>query len=162
VTGDAVLTLLVTVLAAAFVLMTGLLAGLLSAVDLAVVPALAALPADRYLQLHRLLDPRFDPLLPRFSRLTLGTGVLLAFLAPGAPAKAGFAVAGLCVVGVALVSELRNVRLNRRIDTWDAGRLPGQWSQVRHQWGRWHRIRTLISIAGFVAAVAAALLTSED
>lgn len=152
------LSLLVVVLAAAFVLMTGILAGLLFAVDLAVVPTLAALPGDRYVQVHRLLDPRFDPLMPRFNKVTLGIGVMLAILAPGMLAKAGFAVAVLCVVGVALVSELRNVRLNRLIDIWDTSRLPAEWHWVRVRWGHWNRVRTLISIVGFLAAVVAAFL----
>jgi uncharacterized membrane protein len=152
-------TVPVVVSAATFVLMTGILAGLLFAVDLAVVPALAALPGDRYVQVHRLLDPRFDPLMPRFNKVTLAIGVLLVIAAPGVPARAGFAVAVLCVIAVALVSELRNVRLNRRIDTWDTGALPAGWRQIRLRWGHWNRIRTLISIAGFVAAVVATLLS---
>ncbi len=150
--------LAVDALALLFLVAVGILAGVLVGVDLAVVPLLGALPGERYLQVHKLLDPNFDPFMPRLSKVALVVGVALMVFAPGVPAKVTFAVALLCVVGVAVVSEASNVRMNRRIDTWSAEQLPADWRAVRAAWGRWHRVRTGLSVAGFVAAIAASLL----
>jgi uncharacterized membrane protein len=152
--------MLMTALALVFVLMSGVLAGVLVGVELAVVPMLAALPADRYVQVHRLLDPGFDPFMPRFNQVALGIGVLITIFAPGVPAKLVFATAVLCIVGVAVVSEVYNVRLNRRIDTWESTTPPADWQAVRLRWGRWNRVRTAISVLGFLVAVAGNVMIS--
>ncbi|MCP3760583.1 DUF1772 domain-containing protein [Streptomyces sp. TBY4] len=145
--------MIVEVLAGLLVLLSGALAGVLVAVEIAVVPMLADLPGSRYLQVHKLLDPRFDPLMPTVDKIALGIGLVLIFLAPGADAKVAFAVAEAGLIGVALVSELSNVRINRSIDTWEADRLPQAWNETRARWARSNRNRTLISLAGFAAAI---------
>ncbi|WP_053651430.1 anthrone oxygenase family protein [Streptomyces sp. XY431] len=151
----------VQLLAAALLLISGTLAGVLVAVEVAVVPMLAGLPGDRYVQVHRLLDPRFDPLMPTLNKIGLGCGLLLVVLAPGVGAKAVLGLAEAGLVGVALVSELTNVRINRAIDGWDPGRLPEGWAAVRTRWARANRGRTWISVAGFAAAAGGMLLLSR-
>lgn len=143
----------VTLLAALLVLLSGALAGVLVAVHIAVVPMLADLPGDRYVQIHRSLDPRFDPLMPLVDKVALGVGLVLIVLAPGWDAKAAFAAAEAGLIGVALVSELSNVRINRSIDTWEARGLPQGWSETRTRWARSNRSRTWIALAGFAAAI---------
>lgn len=145
---------MVEVLAVTFVLLAGVLAGVLVGVQLAVVPMLAALPGERYVEVHRLLDPGFDPFMPRFNKVALAIGLVLTVFAPGLTAKGLFASSVLCIVGVALVSEIFNVRMNRRIDTWDTTRMPAEWRAVRTRWGAWNRVRTVISVVGFATAVA--------
>ncbi|WP_320783984.1 hypothetical protein [Streptomyces sp. CRN 30] len=148
----------VDLLAALLVLLTGALAGVLVAVEIAVVPMLAELPGHRYVQVHRLLDPRFDPLMPTVDKVALGVGLLLVVLAPGWAAKGAFIVAEAGLIGVALVSELSNVRINRSIDTWETDRLPQGWAETRARWARSNRSRTWIGLAGFVAAIAGTCL----
>jgi 2-polyprenyl-6-methoxyphenol hydroxylase-like FAD-dependent oxidoreductase/uncharacterized membrane protein len=150
--------LVVDALALVFLVAAGVLAGVLVGVDLAVVPMLGALPGEGYLQVHKLLDPSFDPFMPRLSKVTLVAGVALVVFAPGVPTKVTFALALLSIVGMAVVSEVFNVRMNRRIDTWSAERIPGDWQTVRATWGFWHRVRTVLSLAGFVAAAVASFL----
>ncbi|CAL9376698.1 hypothetical protein SUDANB145_00983 [Streptomyces sp. enrichment culture] len=148
----------VDLLAALLVLLSGALAGVLVAVEIAVVPMLADLPGRRYVQVHRLLDPRFDPLMPTVDKIALGVGLLLIVLAPGWAAKGAFAVAEAGLIGVALVSELSNVRINRSIDTWETDRLPQGWAETRARWARANRSRTWIASVGFVAAIAGTCL----
>jgi uncharacterized membrane protein len=148
--------MLTEVLAGLFLLLTGALAGVLMAVAVAVVPMMSALPGERWVQVHRLLDPGFDPLMPRANKVTLAIGVVLAIIAPGVAAKTGFALAVLCVVGVAFVSERYNVRMNRHIDTWD-DELPAGWTVLRTRWAVWNQVRTLIAVIGFAAAIAASM-----
>ncbi|HEY5836880.1 DUF1772 domain-containing protein [Streptomyces sp.] len=145
--------MVIDALAALLLLLAGALAGVLVAVEIAVVPMLADLPGERYVQVHRLLDPRFDPLMPTVNKVALGAGLALIVFAPGAQARVAFAVAEAGLIGVALVSELSNVRINRSIDTWETDRLPGTWAMTRDRWARSNRRRTWIALAGFAAAV---------
>jgi uncharacterized membrane protein len=140
-------------LAGLLLLLSGALAGVLLAVEVAVVPMMGALSGDRYVQVHRLLDPRFDPLMPAVARVAMGTGLLLTVFAPGSGARAAFAGTEAGLIGVALVSELSNVRINRCIDAWDTDRLPQTWSSTRDRWARSNRHRTLIAVAAFAAAI---------
>lgn len=140
-------------LAVLLVLCTGTLAGVLIAVERAVVPMLLSLERRTWLRVHRLLDPGFDPLMPRVNKAALASGLALCFLAPGAGAKAAFATALAGVAGVALVSELRNVRLNRRFDGWAAaGALPDDWQAQRLRWAAANRRRTVCAALAFAAA----------
>ncbi|MFE6165483.1 anthrone oxygenase family protein [Streptomyces sp. NPDC056486] len=146
--------MLVASLAAVLVLCTGVLAGALIAVEQAVVPMLLSLPRQTWSDVHRRLDPGFDPLMPTVNKVALAAGLGLSFLAPGADAKAAFASALGAVVGVALVSELRNVRMNRRIDAWaEAGEIPGGWGALREAWARANRLRTAFAVLAFCAAL---------
>nr|WP_272918634.1 anthrone oxygenase family protein [Streptomyces sp. HUCO-GS316] len=124
------------------------------AVERAVVPMLLRLPRQTWSDVHRLLDPGFDPLMPTVNKVALAAGLGLAVLAPGAAAKAAFAAALAAVVGVALVSELRNVRMNRRIDGWAAaGRMPDDWDALRARWARANLLRTLLAGLAFCVAL---------
>ncbi|MER5292394.1 DUF1772 domain-containing protein [Streptomyces pharetrae] len=141
-------------LAAVFVLCTGVLAGALVAVERAVVPMLLRLPRRTWSEVHRLLDPGFDPLMPTVNKVALAAGLGLSFLAPSAASRAVFAAALASVAGVALVSELRNVRMNRRIDAWaEAGEIPDGWDTLRADWARANRRRTACAVLAFCAAV---------
>jgi uncharacterized membrane protein len=140
------------VLAVVFLVLVGVLAGVLFAVDRAVVPALAALPASGYRTVHRLLDPRFDPLMPHLSKVALAAGTVLVVFGDGLAARVAFGVAVAGVAGVAVVSEAFNVRMNREIDRWDGERPPERWQQVRARWGRANRVRTAFSLVAFLAA----------
>jgi uncharacterized membrane protein len=145
--------MVIDALAGLLLLLVGVLAGVLLAVEIAVVPMLADLPGDRYVQVHRLLDPRFDPLMPTVNKIALGLGVVLTVFAPDAGARSAFAVTEAGLIGVALISELSNVRINRSIDAWEAGRLPEAWSEMRARWARANRHRTWIALAAFAAAI---------
>ncbi|MFG2813237.1 anthrone oxygenase family protein [Streptomyces sp. NPDC048410] len=150
---------LVALLALVFVLCTGVLAGALIAVERAIVPMLLRLPRQTWSDVHRLLDPGFDPLMPTVNKVALAAGLGLAFLAPGAGAKACFAVALAAVVGVALVSELRNVRMNRVIDGWAAaGEIPDSWGPLRARWARANLLRTVFAGLAFCVALGGSLL----
>lgn len=145
--------MLIDALAGLLLLLAGALAGVLVAVEIAVVPMLADLPGERYVQVHRMLDPRFDPLMPTIDKIALAVGLALIVFAPGTEARVAFAVAEAGLVGVALVSELSNVRINRSIDSWEEDRLPQGWAEARARWARSNRHRTWIALAGFAAAV---------
>ncbi|GLW63927.1 hypothetical protein Arub01_21710 [Actinomadura rubrobrunea] len=136
-----------------FLLLSGALAGVLFAVETAIVPAVSALPGDVYVRVHRLLDRRFDPMMPRVNKVSLAVCAALVVLAGGVWPRVALACSGLCIIGVAVVSEGWNVRMNRVIDGWDPAAPPPDWSRVRARWAAANRVRTLLAIAGFGAAV---------
>jgi uncharacterized membrane protein len=141
-------------LAVLFVTACGVLAGVLFCVAMAVVPVLGTFPPDRYIQAHVLLDRRFDPLMPRLNKAALAMCAVLVVFSHGYPDKLAFLFAGLCVVGVAVVSELFNVRMNREVGTWDPSRPPAGWHLLRARWAAANRARTVLAIVGFAVAVA--------
>lgn len=141
-----------------YLLLAGALAGVLLAVEIAVVPMLGALPGERFVQVHRLLDPNFDPVMPRANKLALAIGVALLIFHGDLALKISIGIAELCVIAVALVSELANVRINRRMDTWNTSALPSDWGSVRAVWFRANRARTAFAVVGFAAAVIGVVL----
>jgi uncharacterized membrane protein len=149
----------VAVLTAVFLLLTGLLAGTLFTVEVAVVPTLGVLSGERWVQVHTLLDHRFDPMMPRMNMVTLASCLALVIFADGFAAKAAFALGGLCTVGVAVVSEAFNVRMNKHISSWDPRALPLEWLGLRSRWASANRVRTIIAVAGFASAIVGAALS---
>ncbi|GAA1774758.1 anthrone oxygenase family protein [Actinomadura chokoriensis] len=148
----------VDALLAAFLLLSGVLAGVLLAVETAIVPVVAVLPADRYVQVHRLLDRRFDPMMPRVNKVSLAVCAALVAAGGGVWPRVAVGCAGLCIIGVAVVSEGWNVRMNRVIDGWDPAAPPPDWPGVRARWAAANRARTLLAVAGFGAAITGAAL----
>jgi hypothetical protein len=148
----------VDILLGLFLSLSGALAGVLFTVEVAIVPAVGALPGERFVQVHRLLDRRFDPLMPRVNKAALAVCGTLVILAGGVWPRAAIAFAGLCIVAVAVVSEGWNVRLNRVVDRWDPEALPDDWTGIRTRWAAANRVRMLFAIAGFVATIVGAAL----
>jgi hypothetical protein len=147
------------VLIGLFLLGTGTLAGVLTAVEMAMVPMLCALRGERWIEVHRLLDPGFDPLMPRVNKGVLTLGLVLVVIPGPVAARICFGLAVAGIGGVALISELCNVPMNRRIDAWAADGLPDDWDRLRARWARANRLRTLFAAAGFAAAICGAALT---
>lgn len=145
-------------LIAVFVLLAGLLAGVLFAVEMAIVPTIQALAPEPWINVHILLDRRFDPMMPRINKVALAISAVLIVFTPGIGAKLAFGVAAVCIVGVAYVSEAYNVRMNKKIAAWDLADLPQDWGALRARWASANRVRTLIALAGFVATIAAVAL----
>lgn len=146
----------VTLLASAFLLFTGLLAGTLFTVHMAIVPALAVLTGPRWVQVHTLLDKRFDPMMPNINKISLVVCAVLVFLADGTSTKIWFALGGLCTVGVAVVSEAFNVRMNHHVSKWNPDAPPPEWLGLRSRWASANLVRTLIAIAGFACTIVGA------
>jgi len=148
----------VELLACCMVVLTGTLAGTLFTVHSAIVPTLLSLPGERWVEVHTGLDKRFDPLMPRINKVSLGICAALVVLADGVPAKTAFALGGAGTVGVAVVSELFNVRMNKHVVAWDPQALPSGWTALRARWASANRVRTLFALGGFVSTVVGAAL----
>lgn len=143
------------VLSVAVLVGSGTVAGVLFAVALSVVPALVAMPPDRYVYAHKLLGRRWDPTMPVIVLGSTGLDLLLAAMAPTAASRASFLLAALLLGGVAVVSHYGNVPINRRLRAVDPERLPPDWQDPRPSWRRWHLLRTALAVAALTVNAAA-------
>jgi uncharacterized membrane protein len=149
-----------TILAMHVVIISGIIAGVMASVSRAVVPTFAALPADRYVQLLKLLDSRFDPFMPWLTRFNLLQGVVMVIVVEPLPAKILAAVGMLLLAGMAAVSEFGNVPINRQVLSWDPEQPPSGWAELRSRWARWQHLRNFLAAASFGAVTFSALLMS--
>ncbi|MDX2938449.1 DUF1772 domain-containing protein [Streptomyces ipomoeae] len=136
----------------------GVTAGVLFAVALSVVPAMAVMPADRYVYVHQLLGRNWDPTMPAIVLLSALLDTALAIAADDGARAGLLGTAALLLVAVSVVSHFRNVPLNRRVKALDPGRLPADWSDPRPAWRRWHLTRTTLAVTA-LALNALALAT---
>lgn len=143
-------------LAVLAVLGTGTTAGVLFGVALSVTPALIAMPVGVYIDVHKKLGQRWDPTMPIIVLSTSVLHVTLALLTTGhAVVLHGFAAA--LMLGVAAVSHLANVPINRRVKGLEADEVPDDWDDPRKLWRNWNLLRTVF--AGFALLASALAVT---
>ena len=126
---------------------SGIVAGVLFAVALSVLPAMAAMPADRYVYTHQLLGRNWDPTMPVVVLTSTVVDVLLAVFAEP---RALFAAAAVLLLAVSVVSHFCNVPINRRVKSLDPAGIPADWSDPRPLWRRWHLLRTALAVVALV------------
>lgn len=135
---------MVTLLGVVVLVGSGVVAGVLFAVALSVLPALFAMPADRYVYTHRLIGRNWDPTMPVIVLSCMVIDVVLAVVAPFS--TAWFAVAAAALLGVSIVSHFCNVPINRRVKSQDPADIPAGWRDPRPVWRRWHLLRTGLAL----------------
>ncbi|WP_411139476.1 anthrone oxygenase family protein [Streptomyces sp. x-80] len=134
------------VLATAVCVTSGLVAGVLFAVALSVLPALRAMPPDRYLHAHQLLGRNWDPTMPVIVLGSFAADAALAASA-GGRGRPEFAAAAVLLLLVSVVSHFGNVPINRRVKETDPDAVPADWHDPRPLWRRWHLVRTVLAVA---------------
>jgi uncharacterized membrane protein len=146
-------------LAVAAVLGSGMVAGVLFAVALSVLPALLTMPPERYIYTHQMIGRNWDPTMPIIVLSSLLSDIVLVTLVPAGPARILFIIAAVLLLGVSVVSHFCNVPINRRVKGLDPSRIPAQWHDPRPPWRRWHLLRTAFAMVAFtVNAVALTVL----
>jgi uncharacterized membrane protein len=125
---------------------SGTVAGVLFAVALSTVPALAAMPPQHYVITHTLLGQNWDPFMPLIVLSTTLLDVGLAVLVPSTGIRALFVAGAMCLLGVAVVSHFANVPINRRVHRTDPANIPPDWQDPRLLWRRWHLLRTSLAM----------------
>jgi uncharacterized membrane protein len=131
---------------------SGIVAGVLFAVAISHVPALQAMPPDRYVEASRLLGSHWDPVMPVIVLVSTLAEAGLAFQAPAPPARVAFAVSAVFLLAVSGVSHLANVPINRQVKGLDTGAIPADWRDPRPVWKRWHLLRTGLAFAALVVS----------
>jgi uncharacterized membrane protein len=162
-----IMTLANIVLVAAGTL-TGLLAGLLYAFSVAVVPALRAIKGTAHISAAQAINVKI--INPVFMLSFLGPVVLLplaAFLHRDTPQFAPLVAASILdIIGAVGVTVAGNVPLNEKLDKIDVSKLSeAEADQIRNDyqgpgspWMRFHTIRTLAATAATALVFIACLL----
>lgn len=139
---------------------SGTTAGVLFAVALSMVPALAAMPVDRYVYAHQMLGRHWDPTMPAIVLLSTVLDLLLAVFAHDTGDRVPYVVAAVALFGVSVVSHLCNVPINRRLNALDPADIPADWSDPRPVWRRWHLLRTCLAFVALAANASALALAA--
>ncbi|MDJ0346941.1 DUF1772 domain-containing protein [Streptomyces sp. H10-C2] len=146
---------LLQVLSVAVILGTGIVAGVLFAVAISVMPALIAMPVDRYITTHRLLGRRYDHIMPYIVTTSVAVDIFAAVRTESTASRPLFALAAVFMVGVAVVSQTRNVPINNRVKSQDENNISPDFQDPRLQWRNWHAVRTTFAIVALVLTAAA-------
>lgn len=137
---------------------TGTTAGVLLCVAISLVPGFLALPAGQYVEAHKLFGRYFDRIMPPLVVLSTVDVVVLAFMSGFGPAQVLFGGAALALLCVSVISQTRNVPINRRVKRLDGRSMPSDWADPRRSWRTWHLLRTAASFAALVLLAAAVVI----
>ena len=136
---------------------SGLVAGVLFAVALSTVPALMAMPPDRYIYTHKLLGRNWDPTMPI---IVIGSTLLDVTLTVTVDGRSRwlFLLAAVLLIGVSVVSHLCNVPINKQMRQLEPDAMPADWNDPRPLWRSWHLLRTGLAIAALAVNSLAIML----
>jgi uncharacterized membrane protein len=143
------------ILAFAVLMGSGLLAGEILAVAVAVVPSEGKLPPLAYAQWHTTFSRHMDRFTPYLAMSTVVLGAALCFTSPPGPIRALFVVGTFAIVVVGVISQTGNVPLNRRLSLAGPDTPTAEIEKVRKRWRELHFGRTvaaILSLAAFAAA----------
>ncbi|MFI0967689.1 DUF1772 domain-containing protein [Streptomyces sp. NPDC021080] len=150
---------MVETLSVLVLLSTGLVAGVLFAVAISVMPALIAMTPDRYVDTHKLLGKRYDRIMPFIVSGSVLVDAAFAAHADESVPRVLFIAAALAMTGVAVVSQTRNVPINNRVKKTRPQDIGPDWDDPRIQWRDWHLLRTCFAVAGCALTAAAVVLS---
>lgn len=136
------------VLSIAVLVGTGIVAGVLFAVALSLVPAFASVPAPEYVRIHQLVGRNFDKVMPPLVGLCALSSAVLAVT--DAEHRALRISAVVFLAGVSLVSQFGNVPINKKVRRLSPDALPHDWHDPRPSWRTWHLLRTSLAILAVV------------
>jgi len=159
-TGDLVTDM--SVLGVLVLVGSGTTTGVLFAVALSVVPALAAMPPSRYVYAHQLLGRNWDPTMPLIVIASTVMDIVLALLADQGEVRLLYGASAVLLALVSVVSHFCNVPINRRVKGLDPDRMPADWADPRPLWRRWHLLRTGLAFVALLLNAAALTIAAAS
>ncbi|MDF5753660.1 DUF1772 domain-containing protein [Spongiactinospora sp. TRM90649] len=149
--------MLARIITTAVIVGNGLVAGVLFSHAIGVWPAMRALAADRYVAFHKLIGRAYDPLMPITVMAATAGDVVLAVYAADQPTRVLFIASAAFLVASGVVSQTRNVPINRRVKSLDPTALPPDWVDERGKWEKWNFVRTAFAVLALIGNAAAAI-----
>ena len=121
--------------------------------------AMSRLSVSTYVEFHQATNHTFDPYMPIVVGGAIVGGIGLA-VASGIHTTSGqlSAFGAGCYAAVIAITVPTCLRINKQVARWSIENPPGDWATVRARWIRFHVIRTLFSVPGFVLYAAALIL----
>lgn len=138
--------MIIDTLSIAVLVGNGVVAGVLFAIALAVMPALAAMPPAQYVRTHRLIGRHWDPTMPIIVLSSCVVDIVLAANVTDAIRVGLFAAGAVLLLGVAGVSHLANVPINKRVKDLDPDQIPADWADPRALWRNWNLLRAAFAV----------------
>jgi hypothetical protein len=120
--------------------------------------AMSRLSVSAYVEFHQHTNRTFNPYVPIVVIGAVAGGIALVVQygvhsIPGQLAAAG----AVCYALVIIIGVPTDVRINHQIASWSIQNPPREWAETRARWIRFHIIRTLFSVPGFVVYLLAAM-----
>jgi uncharacterized membrane protein len=143
------------------VFFSGLVAGILLAVVVGMVPIIQEVAAPTGLDIKQRLDVYVDRVNPLFALLALLAGIFVLVLADDlSTIERAFQIAGVVgSAGVGVMTAVGNRPINKRMSGWSRTSPPPELAAVMARWSRLHAVRTLLGVVAFgsylVATIAA-------
>jgi uncharacterized membrane protein len=142
---------------------SGVQLGTLWIMKTSILPLLAALPYDRYVNTCQLIDMHvFHPIALWNGMTGAGLGVAMSVLAPDNASRALFALGAVAMLAVGITSEGVNRPIWRQIEMWSPRRIVSQWAQRRRIWHLAHEIRTVGALVAVVSFGASAVFVATS
>jgi hypothetical protein len=130
---------------------SGISTGILAWSLLAGIPLIMTVPTDEYHRSDlRFLNTRFDKVQPACIVLTVVIDAILAAGAVSGFARIIFAAAGLCALGILVVSLTRSVPIKKQMAAPNPATLD-RGTDLRLSWNYWNHYRTAFAILALMA-----------
>jgi hypothetical protein len=138
-------------------LFSGILAGAVVTITLAVIPALHEFSPEDDFRVHRVFNPLPDYYLPHslFISLIAGTAALATSDGRSGAGRAAAIAAVVISVAIILISHRGTRPINLVIRRWSGEGLPRGYEHMRRRWDMAHRARTVFCV-GLVCCYAVA------
>ena len=138
------------------VLLAALTVGAMFCVWLVFNPA--GLDANFYIELQQQGIRRLNKAMPALGAATVLLTIAAAVLGRDDSTRLRLLIAAIvCFVAAGLITRFLNQPINAIVMTWRSDSPPGNWTDLRDEWWRWHLIRLAAGLAGLALLVAATL-----
>ena len=135
------------------ILQVGLTSGLLFIFSIAVNPGLARLSEEEYYRAMKFINQVI--LNPVFFLVFIGPMITMPLLTYTSRNDSNMFIFTLCstilyVLGVILITSVKNVPLNNRLEKLNSEEFRGVFLWYKKPWNFWHNIRTCFGMASFL------------
>ena len=128
-------------------------------------PALYELPTEAHARAERAITSRFGRLMPPFMTAAIVSFVPILSLVRDrrSPSFVLTLVGMLCYVAMLAVTFAGNMPINRQVVDLDPATVSREeFIELRRRWDRFHAMRNVLNLAGFVSTLLAALSGSRN
>ena len=116
------------------------------------------LDANPYITLQQQAVRRMNTVMPALGASTILVTITAAVFGRGDRGRLCLLLAAVvCFVAIGLITRFLNQPINAVVMTWRAELPPSNWTALRDEWWRWHRVRLAVGLVGLSLLIAAAL-----
>jgi uncharacterized membrane protein len=151
---------MISALVVVALLLTGLVAGILTAGLLAVHPALRTLPVGSYISVKQAFDQNYPRIMVPLQLTSLAVSIVVTVAAAVGGHSGTASFAGLAAASIAVniaVTVLGDLPINVAMASWQPETPPEDWQRYRARWDLFNRIRTTAAVVSLLLLSLAAV-----